>query len=111
MTFFAELRRRNVIRMAGLYLLGAWLITQVVSTLLPAFETPPWVLRVIVMVLAIGFIPALVFGWVYEITPEGIKRESEVQRHESITPQTGRRMDRAIMVVFGLVFVVYAIDR
>jgi TolB-like protein/tetratricopeptide (TPR) repeat protein len=110
-TFFAELKRRNVIRMAGLYLVGAWLITQVVSTLLPTFDAPTWVSRVIVLVLAIGFVPALVFAWVYEITPEGVKRESEVERHESITPQTGRRIDRAIMVVLALVFVVYAIDR
>ncbi len=110
-TFFAELRRRNVIRMAGLYLVGAWLITQVVSTLLPTFEAPAWVLRVIVLVLAVGFVPALVFAWVYEITPEGIKRESDIERHESITPQTGRRIDRAIMAVLALVFIVYAIDR
>ena len=110
-TLFSELKRRNVIRMAGLYLVGAWLITQVVSTLLPTFDAPPWVLRVIVLVLAIGFVPALVFAWVYEITPEGIKRESEIERHESITPQTGRRIDRAIMVVLALVFVVYAVDR
>src|SRR5215467_3667274 len=110
-TFFSELKRRNVIRMAGLYLVGAWLITQVLSTLLPTFDAPAWVMRVIVTVLAIGFIPALVFAWVYEITPEGIKRESEVERHESITPQTGRRIDHAIMVVLALVFVVYAIDR
>src|SRR5215831_7940676 len=110
-SFFAELRRRNVIRMAGVYLVGAWLVTQVVSTLLPGFDAPPWVFRVIVMLLAIGFVPALVFSWVYEITPEGIKRESDVERHESITPQTGQRMDRAIMVVLALVFVVYAVDR
>ena len=71
---FAELKRRNVIRMAGLYLVGAWLITQVVSTLLPTFEAPAWVLRVIVLVLAIGFVPTLLFAWVYEITPEGLKR-------------------------------------
>ena len=108
---FAELKRRNVIRMAGLYLVGAWLITQVVSTLLPTFEAPAWVLRVIVLVLAIGFVPTLLFAWVYEITPEGLKRESEVERHDSITPQTGRRIDHAIMVVLALVFVVYAIDR
>jgi TolB-like protein/cytochrome c-type biogenesis protein CcmH/NrfG len=110
-SLFAELRRRNVLRMAGLYLVGAWLITQVSSTLLPGFDAPPWVLRVIVMLLAIGFVPALVFAWVYEITPEGVKRESEVERHESITPQTARRMDRAIMAVLALALVVYAADR
>src|SRR5215472_17507262 len=107
----AELKRRNVIRMAGLYLVGAWLITQVLSTLLPTFDAPAWVMRVIVTVLAIGFIPALVFAWVYEITPEGIKRESEVERHESITPQTGRRIDRAIIAVLVLALIAYAVDR
>src|SRR4051794_24000771 len=111
MPLLAELKRRNVIRMAGLYLVGAWLITQGFATLLPTFGAPAWVLRVVVLALATGFLPALIFAWVYEITPEGIRRESHVADGESITPQTGRRMDRAIMVVLALVFVVYAIDR
>ena len=111
MSLLAELKRRNVIRMAGLYLVGAWLLTQVFATLLPTFDAPAWVLRVLVLVLAIGFVPALIFAWIYEITPEGIRRESDVAQAISITPQTGRRMDRAIMLVLALVFVVYAIDR
>jgi hypothetical protein len=110
-SFLAELKRRNVIRMAGLYLVGAWLITQVASTLLPGFEAPPWVFRTIVMLLAVGFVPALVFAWVYEITPEGIKRESEIEPHESITSHTGRRIDRAILTLLALAIVVFAIDR
>src|SRR5262249_50407009 len=88
-SLFAELTRRNVIRMAGLYLVAAWLITQVAGTLLPMFDAPNWLPRSIVVLLAIGFVPALVFAWVYEITPEGIRRESKVEQHESITPQTG----------------------
>src|SRR5688572_2763371 len=102
-SFLSELKRRNVIRMAGLYLVVAWLITQVVATLLPGFEAPPWVFRVIVMLLVIGFVPALVFAWVFEITPEGLKRESEIERHESITHETARRMDRMIIAGFVLV--------
>jgi hypothetical protein len=93
-----ELRRRNVIRMAGLYLVGAWLIVQVTGTLLPMFEAPAWVARVIVLVLAVGFVPALVLAWVFELTPEGLKRESDVDRGASITNVTGRRMDRLIIV-------------
>jgi hypothetical protein len=58
--FFAELKRRNVIRMAGLYLVGAWLLTQVASTLLPAFEVPSWALRGLIVTLALGFIPAVI---------------------------------------------------
>jgi len=67
--FFAELKRRNVVRMAGLYLVGAWLLTQVASTVLPMFGTPDWLPRSIVILLAIGFLPALIFSWVFELTP------------------------------------------
>ena len=62
MTLLAELKRRNVIRMAGLYLVGAWLITQVVGTVLPMFDAPTWLPRIVVALLAIGFIPALVIA-------------------------------------------------
>ena len=99
MSLFAELRRRNVIRMAGLYLVGAWLIVQVAATLLPVFEAPGWVMKVLVGVLAAGAIPALVFSWVYELTPEGIKRESEVDRSQSIVDRTARKLDVAVIVL------------
>ena len=80
---FTELKRRNVIRMAGLYLVGAWLLTQVANTLLPAFDVPHWALRGLIVTIAIGFIPALIFSWVFEITPEGLKREAEVAPEQS----------------------------
>ena len=111
MNFFAELGRRNVIRMAGLYLVGAWLVTQVCSTVLPMFGAPEWLPRSIVILLAIGFVPALVFSWVFELTPEGLKREVEVESHASIAPQTGRRMDRAIIVVLLLALGYFAFDK
>ena len=104
MSFLAELRRRNVIRMAGLYLVVAWLIVQVGETLLPIFETPAWVLKTLVVLLVLGFLPTLVFAWLYELTPEGLKRDHEVTPAESIASQTGRRMDR--LIVAGLVAVV-----
>ena len=72
MSFIAELKRRNVIRMAGLYLVGAWLVVQVSSTVLPMFNAPAWLPRTIVIVLAVGFVPALVLSWVFELTPDGI---------------------------------------
>ena len=78
MSLFAELKRRNVIRMAGLYLVGGWIIVQVAETLLPIFHTPEWVLQSLVVLLALGFVPALIFSWVFEMTPEGLKRDSEV---------------------------------
>jgi len=111
MTLFAELKRRNVIRMAGLYLVAAWLIVQVTSTLLPAFELPGWILRALVLMLAVAFIPTLIFSWVYELTPEGLKREHEVDRDTSIMPETGRRLDRATFALLALAVGIFAIDR
>jgi hypothetical protein len=67
--FLAELKRRNVVPMAGLYLVGAWLLTQVAATVLPMFGAPDWLPRSIVSLLAIGFIPTLIFSWVFEYTP------------------------------------------
>jgi len=64
-SFFSELKRRNVIRMAGLYLVGAWLLTQVASTVLPMYGAPAWLPRSIVTLLAIGFLPALIFSWIF----------------------------------------------
>lgn len=98
MSLLAELRRRNVIRMAGLYLVGAWLVIQVAGTLLPMFGVPDWVARSIVILLAIGVPAVLVFAWVFELTPEGLKRDAEVAPAAAIAPQTARRMDRMIML-------------
>ncbi len=99
MTLLAELRRRNVIRLAGLYLVGAWLIAQVAGTVLPMFGAPGWLPRSVVILLAIGFVPALVFSWVFELTPEGIKRESQIDRSQSIVDQTARKLDIAVIVL------------
>ncbi len=109
--FFAELKRRNVIRMAGLYLVGAWLVVQVAGTVLPMFGVPEWLPRTIVVLVAIGFIPAVIFSWVFELTPEGLKREDDVAPEQSITPQTGRRMDRMIIVVLVLALGYFAFDK
>ena len=110
-SFFGELKRRNVIRMAGLYLVGAWLAVQVAGTVLPMFGAPEWLPRTIVVLLAIGFVPAVIFSWVFELTPEGLKREEDVTRERSITPQTGRRMDRTIIVVLVLALGYFAFDK
>ena len=109
--FFSELKRRNVIRMAGLYLVGAWLLTQVASTLLPAFDVPSWALRGLIVTLALGFIPAVIFSWAFELTPEGLKRDEDVPPEQSITPQTGRWMDRMIIVVLVLALGYFAFDK
>jgi len=110
-SFFGELKRRNVIRIAGLYLVGAWLLTQVASTLLPAFDVPSWALRALIVTLAIGFIPAVIFSWVFELTPEGLKREEAVVREQTITLRTGRRMDRMLIVALVLALGYFAFDK
>src|SRR5436190_15788381 len=97
--------------MAGLYLVGAWLLTQVASTLLPAFDVPSWALRGLIITLALGFIPAVIFSWFFELTPEGLKRDEDVAPEHSITPQTGRRMDRMIIVVLVLALGYFAFDK
>src|SRR5688572_21376238 len=72
--FFAELKRRNVYRIAAAYAVGAWLLLQVVNNLAPILELPPWIARALLMFLVLGFPIAIVLGWIFEITPEGIKR-------------------------------------
>jgi TolB-like protein/Flp pilus assembly protein TadD len=108
---FAELKRRNVIRLAGLYLVGAWLLIQVASTVLPMFGAPDWLPRSIVILLALGFLPALIFSWIFELTPQGLKRDEDVSPAESIAPQTARRMDRMIIVVLLLALGYFCFDK
>jgi adenylate cyclase len=111
MSLFEELKRRNVIRMGGLYVVGAWLVTQVAGTVLPMFGAPDWIGRSIVVLLALGFVPTMLFSWIYELTPEGLKRESEVDRSASITSVTGRRIDRSMTVMLVLALAYFAVDK
>jgi serine/threonine-protein kinase len=97
--FFAELKRRNVYKVAVAYAVVAWLLIQAASILFPTFEAPPWVMKVFVAVIVLGFPIALVFSWAFEITPEGIKREEEVAPNESITRHTGRKIIRITIAV------------
>jgi TolB-like protein/Tfp pilus assembly protein PilF len=109
--FLAELKRRNVIRMAGLYCVGAWLGVQVGDTLLPAFEAPPWAMRALVTTLAVAFLPAMVCAWVFELTPDGLKRDADVPSSASISQRKARSLDRAIMVVLALALGYFAFDK
>ena len=109
--FFAELKRRNVIRMAGLYLVGAWLLVQVAGTVLPMFGAPDWLPRSMVILLAIGFLPALIFSWVFEMTPQGLKRDEDVKPEESIAPQIARRLNWAIIALLVLALAYFGFDK
>ena len=97
--FFAELKRRNVYKVAVAYAVAAWLLLQAASILLPAFDAPPWAMKASIIVLLLGFPVALVLSWAFEITPEGIRRESDVETDRSITARTGRKI---IGITFAL---------
>src|SRR6266567_6354588 len=90
--FFAELKRRNVYKVAVAYAIVAWLLIQAASIFFPAFDAPPWVMKTFIIVIVLGFPVALVLSWAFEITPEGIKLESEIAPNKSITRRTGRKI-------------------
>ena len=104
-TFVSELRRRNVIRAAAFYAASAWLVVQIATQVFPFFEVPTWTVRWIVVAAAIGFPFVIAFAWLYELTPQGLKRESEVGRDDSIAHMTGRKLDRWIIAVMGVAIV------
>jgi len=105
MSLYNELKRRNVFRVAIAYLAGAWLLTEVAGTLFPVFGIPDWGIRFMVIVFALGFVPALIISWAYELTPEGLKREQDVVRDASITHLTAKRLDG---ITIGLIVVALA---
>jgi TolB-like protein len=111
MNLIAELKRRNVLRVGLAYLAVSWLLIQIVETLFPVFGFSDAAVRVLVIVLAIGFVPALVLSWVFEFTPAGLMRESEIDRSEPVTGESGKKLDRAIMVVLALALVYFAFDK
>ena len=90
--FFAELKRRNVYKVAVAYAVVAWLLIQIATQVFPFFEIPNWAVRLVVLILILGFPVALILSWAFEITPQGIKRESEIAPNESITYHTGRKI-------------------
>ena len=97
--FFAELKRRNVYKVAVAYAVVAWLLLQGASIVLPSFEAPAWTMKVLILALAVGLPIAVVLAWAFEITPEGIVRADEVDPNKSITRKTGRRLTAVIVVI------------
>jgi TolB-like protein/Flp pilus assembly protein TadD len=110
-SLFAELQRRNVIRAAVLYVGVVWALSQGAAQLLPVFDVPTWAVRWFIVAAIIGFPFWIAFAWFFEFTPEGLKRESEVEPHESITHHTGRKLDFAIIGVLAVAVVLLVTDR
>jgi TolB-like protein/Tfp pilus assembly protein PilF len=111
LSLFGELSRRNVFRVAIAYGVASWVLLQIVDVISPIFELPVWAPKLIFVILAIGLVPALIFAWAFELTPEGIKKESEVDRSGSITPQTGRKLNMVIIGTLAIAVVLLLVDR
>ena len=111
MSFFEELKRRNVFRVAVAYVVAAWVIIEVSSLILEIYESPDSVIRIVVALLALGLPFALFFAWAFEATPEGIKRESEVDRSRSITQQTTKRLDLLTIAMVVVAVGLFSVDR
>ena len=108
---FGELKRRNVIRVGVLYVVSAWLALQIADVGMSTLGLPEWTGKLVFLLFAVGFIPALVFSWVYELTPEGIKREKDVVRNASVTRETAHKLNVATVVVVVVGVGIVAIDR
>jgi adenylate cyclase len=106
-----EIKRRNVGRIAILYLVVCWLILEPVHVIFHMLEVPVWANRLVIVLMALGFPVVMIFAWVYEITPEGLKPTVEVPHGQSIRRQTGRRLDRAIIAVLGVALAYFIADK
>jgi len=111
LSFFAELKRRNVFRVAAAYIIIGWLIMQAGDTLAPALLLPDWINSALAFFLILGFPLALFFAWAFEMTPEGIKKEKEIDRSQSITQVTGQKLNYTIIALLALTLVFFAYDK
>jgi TolB-like protein len=111
MSFLGELKRRNVIRMALLYIVAAWVLLQIADVLFDPLGLPAWTFRMVLGLLLLGFPLALIFAWVFEMTPEGLKRERDIDRSASAVAHTGRKMNTVIVVLLIVAIAGLVIDR
>src|SRR5210317_601230 len=111
MSFFNELKRRNVFRVGIAYVVISWVLAQVADLMLENFGAPDWVIKSFLGFLIIGFPLAIFFAWAFELTPDGIKKEKDVNRSQSIAPQTGRKLDRTIIIILALALGYFAYDK
>ena len=102
MSLIRELKRRNVFKVGIAYLVSSWLLIQIADILLESIGAPAWVLQTIFVLLGVGFFIAVFFAWAFELTPEGVKREKEIDRSQSIAPQTGKKLNNTILVLMAL---------
>ena len=111
MSFIEELKRRNVVRVGIAYVIAAWLLLQLTEVLMELLDLPEFAGRLVILLLIVGFIPALIFAWAFEMTPDGIKREKDVDRSNSITPRTGRKLDNTIIAILVIALAYFVFDK
>ena len=111
MSFIEELKRRRVLRIGLAYLAVSWLLIQVADTIFPAYGLSASALTILITILGIGFVPAVVLAWAFELTPEGLKKDSEVDRDAPATLGAGKTLDRVIMIVLALALGLFALDK
>ena len=109
MSFFNELKRRNVVKVGVAYAVATWILLQLTDVVAEILQLPEWAPKLILLILVVGFVPALIFAWAFEMTPEGIKREKDVDRSESITPNTGRKLNYMItgLLAVGMAYFIW----
>jgi TolB-like protein/Flp pilus assembly protein TadD len=111
LSLFNELKRRNVFKVAIAYIVVAWLVAQVLQLIFESFGTPDWVMKTVLVLMAAGLLFALFFAWAFEMTPEGLKKESEIDHTQSISPHTGKKLNNLIFVVMALAIGYFAYDK
>src|ERR1700746_1118702 len=109
--FFAELKRRNVYKVAVAYIVAAWALAQGIAQVFPVFDVPNWVVRLIVLLIALGFPVALVLAWLFQLTPEGIKRTEDVDVTRSRKITTARKLDFIIIAILLLIIGAFGYER
>ncbi len=111
MSFIRELKRRNVVRVGIAYLVGSWLLIQVADIVFETIGSPAWVMQTLLAILAIGLPVALFLAWAFELTPEGVKLEKDVDRSRSIAPQTGKKLNNTIFILMALAIAYLLYDK
>ncbi len=109
MSFFKELKRRNVFRVGLAYAMISWLVLQITDVVVPIFALQPWAGKLVFLMLAAGLPVALILAWAFELTPEGIRRDSEVDHEQTATARTGRKLDFVIISLMAIALIYFAL--
>jgi hypothetical protein len=111
MSLISELKRRNVLRVGAAYVVTAWLVIQVVETIFPIYGLSDAAIRYVITGLAVGLIPTVILAWAFELTPEGLKRDSQAEHDGSASRSAARGLDRAIIAVLAIGIAYFAFDK